>query len=190
MFQSTHPRRVRLISDSEGLKRVMFQSTHPRRVRQAEHGKSDNAQCFNPRTHVGCDCAVWLFCIVLKSFNPRTHVGCDEGGLRPEPCQREFQSTHPRRVRQLAFGVVMSEFSFNPRTHVGCDPERLLPFPWEKEFQSTHPRRVRPQQRPPVSVLHPCFNPRTHVGCDSGLPVTGARRPGFQSTHPRRVRHN
>ena len=33
MFQSTHPRRVRLIIVTQSLFVLMFQSTHPRRVR-------------------------------------------------------------------------------------------------------------------------------------------------------------
>ena len=78
----------------------------------------------------------------------------------------EFQSTHPRRVRRRVCGFCIVCPCFNPRTHVGCDIVSALAV-----FMMTG------------------FNPRTHVGCDSkSLEIhTIFRR--FQSTHPRRVRH-
>ena len=48
--------------------------------------------CFNPRTHVGCDTLMDLFKILYLSFNPRTHVGCDMSLVRlPE---KELVSIH------------------------------------------------------------------------------------------------
>ena len=106
----------------------------------------------------------------------------------------QFQSTHPRGVRQHDGGgdvahVVVSihapawgatfrdrEFfcihpRFNPRTRVGCDVAGILAFSQAALFQSTHPRGVR-HDADAVEAKLVCFNPRTRVGCD--LP---ARRP-------------
>ena len=55
----------------------MFQSTHPRRVRLYRIFNRIKAACFNPRTHVGCDCYCGREQTKEESFNPRTHVGCD-----------------------------------------------------------------------------------------------------------------
>ena len=55
----------------------LFQSTHPRGVRHRVWNKTVYVDCFNPRTHVGCD---------RMSGND----GVDKIG---------FQSTHPRGVR-------------------------------------------------------------------------------------------
>ena len=77
LFQSTHPRRVRPVKVTDICLTVKFQSTHPRRVRRRISGKL---------------CAINL-----------------------------FQSTHPRRVRLIKLLMLMSFWSFNPRTHVGCD---------------------------------------------------------------------
>ena len=79
MFQSTHPRRVRLNVENYVNGLGMFQSTHPRRVRRLP-----------PRFCLGS-----LFC-----FNPRTHVGCDDDVVDSKDAIDMFQSTHPRRVRQ------------------------------------------------------------------------------------------
>ena len=100
----------------------------------------------------------------VKCFNPRTHVGCDKN---TEGCilVGEFQSTHPRRVRQYQLVWRFQLPSFNPRTHVGCDlASRFLICA-------------------PMS-----FNPRTHVGCDLYSLIANCTKSEFQSTHPRRVR--
>ena len=55
-FQSTHPRRVRPFSIYQSSVLSKFQSTHPRRVRRHVECGALPAACFNPRTHVGCDC--------------------------------------------------------------------------------------------------------------------------------------
>ena len=56
----------------------LFQSTHPHGVRPT--GQRNSAgwfQCFNPRTHMGCDVSAPAKYCPRKSFNPRTHMGCD-----------------------------------------------------------------------------------------------------------------
>ena len=76
-FQSTHPRRVRLVNQIMVFTGWQFQSTHPRRVRLHRRQPSRMFRGFNPRTHVGCDNFDWFVNIKTYSFNPRTHVGCD-----------------------------------------------------------------------------------------------------------------
>ena len=153
------------------------------------YGGASYINCFNPRTHVGCDCVLnthHLGIVTFQSTHPRrvrhpefrnycprswfqsTHprrVRLTEplNGSQPP----KFQSTHPRRVRLNMYNVKQTTYSFNPRTHVGCDRRQLrrwMAVPW---FQSTHPRRVRRRV--------------------AGVAVVYVE---FQSTHPRRVRHN
>ena len=99
---------------------MVFQSTHPRRVRLWQSWEPLTSISFNPRTHVGCDHGrsvrpqqhyVSIHAPTQDatpsseeesdpySFNPRTHVGCDK-------------IEHNQHLHQG---------SFNPRTHVGCD---------------------------------------------------------------------
>ena len=166
---------------------LWFQSTHPRRVRPlrvnlpsatARFNPRTHVGCdllnviyklfqrsFNPRTHVGCDLTVTIIKIYLKCFNPRTHVGCDEHEEAHLKNNQEFQSTHPRRVRQRIAQHIRILSSFNPRTHVGCDSVRSRLFRLVSKFQSTHPRRVRLNSNHNKNIFKM-----------------------FQSTHPRRVR--
>ena len=144
LFQSTHPRRVRLYALKLLMISFVFQSTHPRRVRPLEPIACRISPFgFNPRTHVGCDDIVFSVSASGWCFNPRTHVGCDPETLVIYSILKMFQSTHPRRVRR--YGAIELYAA--------------------KMFQSTHPRRVR-QGECPVRIALFCFNPRTHVGCD------------------------
>ena len=143
-----------------------FQSTHPHGVRRTNGSKKVTEECFNPRTHTGCDLRLSLVLFRLSSFNPRTHTGCDvQGGGKFDFEVRvsihaptrgatsrlslfpllayQFQSTHPHGVRLSRGMFGRSQIRFNPRTHTGCDPRVLRP----KEAAK-------------------CFNPRTHTGCD------------------------
>ena len=102
----------------------MFQSTHPRGVRRLYALQLYRNRCFNPRTRMGCDVLAKLLICSIEGFNPRTRVGCDLSFLPPyhgkacfNPRTRvgcdfrvasrfnlsgnEFQSTHPRGVRQF-----------------------------------------------------------------------------------------
>ncbi len=187
-FQSTHPRRVRHSFFRSCFVPCLFQSTHPRRVRRG-HGKGSmrSIHNFNPRTRVGCDLFVCCNVDVYVDFNPRTRVGCDDVLQAACIVHPIFQSTHPRRVRQVPYTWPLAQLYFNPRTRVGCDildeygPLRVL------VFQSTHPRRVRHGQQSPRSV-EPRFQSthprRVRLGDIPFLPILYK----FQSTHPRRVR--
>ena len=121
-FQSTHPRGVRRWSMSDSAATSGFNPrTHegcdtPRPQRQSLPTR------FNPRTHEGCDVAAPRTSCSCGGFNPRTHEGCDSGyytGGTAQDCvsihaptrgatqscdkpikATQFQSTHPRGVRQ------------------------------------------------------------------------------------------
>ena len=188
-----------------------FQSTHPRRVRRPAfqvlilagdvsiHAPTQGATTGRLPGLQRLDC-----------FNPRTHAGCDNIAEWTQKVHATFQSTHPRRVRpSLRRALPLRPWRFNPRTHAGCDLRVSRFFMPSRVFQSTHPRRVRRSAAAiPCSIC--CFNPRTHAGCDissgwfpnrsrSFNPRTHAGCDacwaagryaciGFQSTHPRRVR--
>ena len=142
---------------------------------------------FNPRTHVGCDSAARSPPGTPVNFNPRTHVGCDPALTALITLSAEFQSTHPRGVRQQTMQHNSKLCYFNPRTHVGCDQEEEM-AELRRIFQSTHPRGVR---RPGGRSLLSYHRISIHA------PTWGAtpNRSGFdlshefQSTHPRGVRH-
>ena len=99
----------------------VFQSTHPRGVRLRSCMRKNLQTSFNPRTHVGCDYRSGILLLRSGSFNPRTHMGCDFMNARITLISRSFQSTHPHGVRHRAIGYAIDVARFNPRTHMGCD---------------------------------------------------------------------
>ena len=165
---------------------MVFQSTHPRGVRLCLAVFSMVVGNFNPRTHVGCDLISNFFLIVIKNFNPRTHVGCDRAngrriitisifqsthprGVRPDQNLISsqinlFQSTHPRGVRLQGNKCSLCDLHFNPRTHVGCDITR-------NENTGRHE----------ISIHAPTWGA-------TGVRVFRVTKRRFQSTHPRGVR--
>ena len=65
VFQSTHPRGVRHVGLKRIYDRVMFQSTHPRGVRPRRTSCSIKRPSFNPRTRVGCDVKLRIVGVVI-----------------------------------------------------------------------------------------------------------------------------
>ena len=62
----------------ESVAQAKFQSTHPHGVRRLTITHMLRiALGFNPRTHTGCDIALYMFISQNPCFNPRTHTGCD-----------------------------------------------------------------------------------------------------------------
>ena len=124
MFQSTHPRGVRLFPKNGNVTVFLFQSTHPRGVRHLGRVELEAPE------NVSIHAPAW---------------GATKK-KRPFPAlSRRFQSTHPRGVRREAlrerdWGQLVSIHApawgatprlwttmgsctcFNPRTRVGCDP--------------------------------------------------------------------
>ena len=104
-FQSTHPHGVRLLPFPELVEPDRFQSTHPHGVRHIQRLDITSCQCFNPRTHTGCDVTIgYKIDKILVSIHAPTR-----GATRAHSFQ-SYDST-----------------SFNPRTHTGCD--HVLPSP-------------------------------------------------------------
>ena len=166
MFQSTHPRGVRLQSTLD-LNLYTAVSIHAP-TRGATSASSPKPQYRLVSIHAptrGATCkgrySQWRVQVSIHAptrgatsttlwrtknsicFNPRTHEGCD---LQRWPC-------------------MAVEVCFNPRTHEGCD------------FASAHVHC--PDRR---------FNPRTHEGCDVPCGHCVQCLQKFQSTHPRGVR--
>ena len=166
----------------------VFQSTHPRGVRLHDVRPPAARDYFNPRTHVGCDLASSVALIISSrfqsthprgvrpppcvrmpssppNFNPRTHVGCDPlhasvgaghrisihaptwgaTANRAYIGKRRYISIHAPTwgATALQDRVQQDFIDFNPRTHVGCDAVAALQSLIDILFQSTHPRGVR-----------------------------------------------
>ena len=128
------------------------------------------------------ECTTYIF--------PFTHpCGVRQSSI---PCliwRGQFQSTHPRGVRQETNALVRaSAYKFQSTHPRGVRPRCRL-YRWQKGgFQSTHPRGVRQgtvclfSLLRPISIHAPAwgatypptirarrshhFNPRTRVGCD------------------------
>ena len=167
MFQSTHPRGVRLGVLAEKDAKIAFQSTHPRgvRLRFFQHScftlqvsihapargatvretdyVSDPAG-FNPRTREGCDGYGILISSEFCRFNPRTREGCDK--QKTKYCS--------------------GQNGFNPRTREGCDTTAPA-FTTKAIYVSIHaPARGATFNRYAVAATDCGFNPRTREGCD------------------------
>ena len=144
----------------------LFQSTHPRGVRLGSlcfyYG------CFayfNPRTHVGCDFFPQLNISVIKHFNPRTHVGCD-GHITS--CTLYIANFNPRTHVgcdvAITAGLSATRISIHAPTWGATRP---LYFLHSVTTISIHAPTWGATFRYLVaSVVSANFNPRTHVGCD------------------------
>ena len=186
MFQSTHPRGVRLRLLIFITIYSMFQSTHPRGVRRWQGKTVKTIKCFNPRTHEGCDQAPTALgsCAHVSIHAPTRGATFSElngqqitkvsihaptrgatGNKYLKTVAILFQSTHPRGVRLLVFFLLPSMEEFQSTHPRGVRQPTRQTILGNKAFQSTHPRGVRPRN-------------------------SGAHVPYllFQSTHPRGVR--
>ena len=120
--------------------------------------------CFNPRTHEGCDsfCTESFKATIVSIHAPTRgatffrvrlcrlyHVSIHAPTRGATPARyisapkMQFQSTHPRGVRQNCKIMYQIAKCFNPRTHEGCDQVVVLLALVILKFQSTHPRGVR-----------------------------------------------
>jgi len=140
MFQSTHPRGVRLNWLLLLMQTSMFQSTHPRGVRR---GIRHNAVGY-----------------YKVSIHAPTRGATHDSRVSCQLCQ---VSIHAPTRGATATGVILfpAVSRFNPRTHAGCDSNWVLRFSSHDLFQSTHPRGVRHpcrstrQDPEPVSIHAP-----------------------------------
>ena len=86
-------------------------------------------QCFNPRTHEGCDGSIRSSeFFVHVSIHAPTRGATEKPDFQNRPSP-QFQSTHPRGVRPQSPTHSTAHYRcFNPRTHEGCDLT-VCPFP-------------------------------------------------------------
>ena len=114
----------------------------------------------------------------------------------------QFQSTHPRGVRQEHRALYGSRYVVSIHapawgaTSLSCvvcgrmtvsihapawGATRVLHLRAFAvgQFQSTHPRGVRPVKKRQVMIHSPRFNPRTRVGCDDPIQRTPQAGAGF-----------
>ena len=120
-----------------------FQSTLPRRERHRLHLIKRSDMNFNPRSREGSDVAALAICDANTNFNPRSREGSDcpldgptlvgqisihasaKGATStvpddyPQYCV--FQSTLPRRERQISICSHQPFQHFNPRSREGSD---------------------------------------------------------------------
>ena len=99
MFQSTHPRGVRLSEVDQNRIVSAFQSTHPRGVR--------------PLLSKSCK--------MIPKFQSTHPRGVRLHVVNCYITAFKFQSTHPRGVRLQQLPLCQPMPCFNPRTHEGCD---------------------------------------------------------------------
>ena len=103
---------------------VMFQSTHPRGVRLGSKSRlTPSLSSFNPRTRVGCDVHAGFPGLIVFTFQSTHPRGVRRKRSAPSTWPRTFQSTHPRGVRHRDACLSAANERFNPRTRVGCDVE-------------------------------------------------------------------
>ena len=120
----------------------VFQSTHPRGVRLSRLRALPCLSGFNPRTHEGCD---WNMSTSPKWTSVSIHAPTrgatngDGGGL----FQYLFQSTHPRGVRQDRCTPIQLYTEFQSTHPRGVRLALQTCFRFGHKFQSTHPRGVR-----------------------------------------------
>ena len=203
MFQSTHPRGVRLLLLLLQIAPLLFQSTHPRGVRPAPsnvgqgilqvsiHAPTRGAtQSWNPSATASpvsihaptrgatMTMPILIQLILFQSTHPRG-VRLDTSNMTFVTAM--FQSTHPRGVRLHtgSSSTASCKVSIHAPTR-GATPYYTYAYVYSL-FQSTHPRGVRPQSCH-REILAGCFNPRTHEGCDS---VSGFGTQGGTRFNPR-----
>jgi len=167
-FQSTRPRRARHYK-RDGLDRGnRFQSTRPRRARRGK-APFGSIVVYPVSIHAPTQGATWYWlsrCGTTVCFNPRAHAGRDHILLSYIPLALRFQSTRPRRARQILIDV----------------------HPAGVVFQSTRPRRARHIKTgtmpDPIGVsIHAPTQGATSCNRENKLLLVL-----FQSTRPRRAR--
>ena len=98
----------------------------------------------NMCTRAGCSIFARLFHNNDKDFNPRTHAGCDGGADGGNAVLHQFQSTHPRGVRQQTYTKVhcclcfQYTFSTNACQFFGRCPLFFFPCPFILPFLSAN----------------------------------------------------
>ena len=123
-FQSTHPRGVRPAAVIYMSNSFAFQSTHPRGVRLDSTSETLGDTDFNPRTHVGCDAAIFNHKDQTQISIHAPTWGATSDDKRQE-CGQDISIHAPTwGATILNLFLLFRQKYFNPRTHVGCDSGR------------------------------------------------------------------
>ena len=189
-FQSTHPRGVRRIHFHAHVAYSQFQSTHPRGVRHPDqqaqrcaHGVSIHAPAWGATHGQAC----WR--TRIPCFNPRTRVGCDQTQTQTSAVPTAFQSTHPRGVRHVREdGQTQSARVSIHAPAWGATFYTRESFALAKDVSIHAPAWGATHGQACGGARIPGFNPRTRVGCDRAYCAVAVGASKFQSTHPRGVR--
>ena len=120
-----------------------FQSTLPRRERLVSDGLVTIETDFNPRSREGSDGAIPCVMIRRIYFNPRSREGSDSMAKCGTLAGKVFQSTLPRRERPPRARYRRQRCDFNPRSREGSDQREDGNYAAIEVFQSTLPRRER-----------------------------------------------
>ena len=143
LFQSTHPRRVRLVYQTHAVHGIVVSIHAPTQgaTRLSEaHIRLSQVSIHAPTQGATIDNLIKANIIKFQSTHPRR---VRLSGTVIPTSALEFQSTHPRRVRLQLAGIVPIPFVSIHAPTQGATCFSMLTF-----------RLLR------------CFNPRTHAGCD------------------------
>ena len=144
-FQSTLPRRERPYSFSTIPYESMFQSTLPRRERPVPCRTRDILLWVSIHAPAKGATVTYDASDPAKGgFNPRSREGSDENTIATYSDIPLFQSTLPRRERQIIWDTIAHNLM----------------------FQSTLPRRERLSRASFRGQPDTCFNPRSREGSD------------------------
>jgi len=122
MFQSTHPRGVRLLLHSLCGRNGGFQSTHPRGVRHTITGENADQAAVSIHAPARGATSNSLHDILRNEFQSTHPRGVRLLIVFGIIKKNLFQSTHPRGVRrQRTASGTWPAIGFNPRTREGCD---------------------------------------------------------------------
>ncbi len=173
LFQSTHPRGVRLLTPflrllwlvsihapargatspiADTSYPTMFQSTHPRGVRHPIIRSSRAAISFNPRTREGCDRSS-----ISSRHNARVSIHAPARGATLLEQLDDFLavvSIHaPARGATQGAKKHLRARRFQSTHPRGVRQPKSKNSKRLSAFQSTHPRGVRPERPEPVTKL-------------------------------------
>ena len=144
-FQSTHPRRVRLLLPHPCTGTVVFQSTHPRGVRHVHTVLPSPMSRFQSTHPRGVRPQVGRYQDSHKHVS--IHAPTKGATLRLLLLDRVLAVSIHAPTKGATCSSRLCTFRpcrFNPRTHKGCDIANYMTDLYARKFQSTHPRRVRP----------------------------------------------
>ncbi len=168
----------------------LFQSTHPRGVRLDDVGIYIDSQIVSIHAPARGATSFTFFAGIRVVVSIHAPARGATKARKQDHLRRKFQSTHPRGVRHIKLPATFINCYVSIHAPArGATVNDATGMTFDEVFQSTHPRGVRHNNALSLTYRELGFNPRTRAGCDAvswpGLYPTGSL---FQSTHPRGVR--